>query len=150
MTSQVINTNMPSKLFSHSRNWQLSTCHQNQLHACNVLKSSFDYWKLFTDLWQETDKLMDLRHKSLLYSLIMVKVTYQGDHSISPMEWVSSFSSSNFFKFKVDFTYYLINTRHVCTYFNAFFMLIPNIVTPFRNFDIFFNFDLVVCSRGKC
>ena len=30
--------------------------------------------------------------------------------------------------------------RHICTYFNAFFMVIPNIVTKFQNFDIFENF----------
>ena len=36
------------------------------------------------------------------------------------------------FKFKASNT---TNTRHVCTYFNAFLMVIPNIVTKFPNFD---------------
>ena len=29
------------------------------------------------------------------------------------------------------------NTRHVCTYLNAFIMVVANIVTKFQNVDIF-------------
>ena len=32
------------------------------------------------------------------------------------------------------------NTRHVCTYINAFLMVIPNIFTKFQNLDIFEHF----------
>ena len=42
---------------------------------------------------------------------------------------------SNFWNFNVYFTYYLCinaNTRHVCTYSNAFLVVIPNIVTKFQ------------------
>ena len=48
------------------------------------------------------------------------------------------------------FTIYWTNTRHVCTYFNAFLIVIPNIDTKFQNFDILWNFVkflFVVCSR---
>ena len=45
---------------------------------------------------------------------------------------------------------YLTNTRHVCTYLNTFFVVIPNIVTKFLNVDflgIFWQkFRFIVCS----
>ena len=36
-----------------------------------------------------------------------------------------------------NFTNFLTDTRYVCTYLNAFFMVMPKIVTKFQNFDIF-------------
>ena len=42
--------------------------------------------------------------------------------------------------FKGYFMKYLINTRHVCTHFNAFSMVIPNIVIKLNDFDIFEHF----------
>ena len=38
------------------------------------------------------------------------------------------------------FRNYQTNTWHVCTYLNAFIMMISNIVMKFNNFDIFFTF----------
>ena len=48
------------------------------------------------------------------------------------------------------FTNFSTNTRHVCTYLNAFLMVIPSIVTKFQTFDIFehfVTFCIVVCSE---
>ena len=45
------------------------------------------------------------------------------------------FALWNFWNFNVYFTIYWTDTRHVCTYFNAFFMVIPNMVMKFHNFE---------------
>ena len=42
-----------------------------------------------------------------------------------------SFLFEELFNFKAYFTNYKDNTRHVCTYLNAFLMVIPNIVITF-------------------
>ena len=49
-----------------------------------------------------------------------------------------------------------INTRHVCTYLNAFPVVVPNKVMKFHNFDICYklcaHFEHAVCTllpRGK-
>ena len=45
--------------------------------------------------------------------------------------------SQNSYHFKGYFTILFTNTRHDCTYFNAFSMVISNIATRFKNVDIF-------------
>ena len=50
---------------------------------------------------------------------------------------VVSFLSKKIRKFNTYSANYETNTRYVCTYLNAFFVLIPDIVTKFQNVDIF-------------
>ena len=66
--------------------------------------------------------------------------------------WAKSvFTFSTFWNFNVYFMNYWTNTRHVCTYLNAFLIVIPNIVMKFQHFDRFDKlcahfWPLVVCS----
>ena len=61
-----------------------------------------------------------------------------------PAEELTLFS--NFLNFKAYFTNYWANTRHVCTYFNAFLMVIPTTVTNFKICDILSLSSAHVCS----
>ena len=44
-------------------------------------------------------------------------------------------------KLQTYFEKLLTNTRYVCTYVNAFLMVIPNVVTKYKNCEIFCNVD---------
>ena len=62
----------------------------------------------------------------------------------------SLFLSSILSNFSIHFKNYWTDTRHVCTYLNAFSMVIPNIVMKFNNFDIYWKLCVILdLSSGK-
>ena len=54
---------------------------------------------------------------------------------------------SHFWNFNGYFTNYWTNTKHVCTYLNAFFIEVSNMAMKFYNFDIFTNFVTYLTCR---
>ena len=55
----------------------------------------------------------------------------------------SLFAFSYFWNFNGYFTSKWTNTRHICTYLNEFFIVVPNMVMKFHNFDIFYKLCLL-------
>ena len=74
----------------------------------------------------------DIKHLLLIFCTRPLVSPFRQNRLVSQNSW--------------NFTNFTTNTRHVCSYFNVFSMVIPNKVTKFQNFDIFSTF----CDNFYC